>query len=185
MQQSEKISRCASPSQPQRHNFRVLLLVLLALFSLTGCVSNNTGTLIAKVEPQGHVTLITIYGIGLMLNQDPLDQSIGFGLNRRTYNFASTHLEEGWHALHLTLPTTTAFAKSSLHFGVEVYSRQPHTQLTLGVENRKIHAQVSATDSVLLLYQSGKTIRLDKIINCEEARTCSYSEQSPKGPPPY
>jgi hypothetical protein len=161
----------------KRLAFKVALLLAVSA-GLIACAIGNVGTLVAKVERNGDTAVIELHSVGLHLRTRSDDLGGQFGYSRRTYVFVSDDtVDAGWYFLHVPSPQLDAVAQDLMTVGIEFSGVAPLAGITLGYSHNRLHARVSADESVYIEY-AGSGTRVVSSQYCREEEPCEIAVPS-------
>jgi hypothetical protein len=157
------------------HLALTVALVLTVSAVLSACAIGNVGTLAAKVERNGDVSVLDLYSVGLHLRTRPDDFGAHLGYSHRTYVFVSDDtLNPGWYFLRVPSLRRDAVAQDLMTVGIEYSAVAPLAGFTLGYSHDRLHARVPADESVYIEYAGGDT-RVVRLEYCREEEPCEIT----------
>ena len=153
-------------------------LYLAVCVALSACAIGNVGTLAAKVERNGEVTILDLYSAGLHLRTRPDDLGAHFGYSRRTYVFVSDDtVDPGWYFLQVPSLHCDAVAQDLMTVGIEFSAVAPLSGVTLGYSHSRLHARVPVHESIYIEY-AGTDTRVVRLEYCKEEDACEITQPS-------
>jgi hypothetical protein len=148
---------------------------LAASVALSACAIGNVGTLAAKVEHHGGVTVLDLYSIGLHLRTRADDLGAHLGYSQRTYVFTDDGATaSGWHFLVTPSPRRDALAQDLMTVGLELSALAPLAGVSLGYSRSRLYARVPADASICIQY-SGAETRVVGLKQLSEGEPCEPS----------
>ncbi len=171
-----------SSHNPARLNLlvtKVAFFVLVVSGALSACAIGSVGTLAAKVERSGDVSVMDLYSAGLHLRTRPDDLGAHLGYSHRTYVFVSDDtLNPGWYFLRVPSPHRDAVAQDLMTAGIEYSVVAPLAGVTLGYSHSSLHARVPADESVYIEY-AGIDTHVVRMRSCRKEEPCEITLPSP------
>jgi len=141
--------------------YRLGMLIASAA-TLSSCAIGNVGTLAAKLEQCGDLSVLSVFSAGIHLRTHPDDFGADLGYSRRRYTFVSDVApSEGWYFFRLPSPDLHTIAQDLTTFGIEIAAVTPIKGIALGYSHNLLLARVPADESVYIEY-SGSERRVVK-----------------------
>jgi hypothetical protein len=150
-------------------------LLLAVGAALSACAIGNVGTLAAKVERNGAVSVLDLYSAGLHLRTRPDDQGAHLGYSHRAYVFVSDDtVNPGWYFLQVPSPRRDAVAQDLMTVGIEFSTVAPLAGVTLGYSHNRLYARVTADESIYIGY-AGSDTRVVSLQYCGKEEPCEIT----------